>query len=268
MPSRFSATRSEERLIGWGLRAWIALVGVLLVAPTLVVIPMSFSASQTFQFPPKHWSFRWYHEFFHSSLWISSLVNSLEVGVIVALFATVLGVCGALALDRSRIPGRGAIRSVLLAPMIMPGIVVAIAIYSVFLQWHLTGFPGFVLAHTTLAVPFVIVSVTTSLANYDRTLERAAGSLGANRLVTFWRVTLPLIMPGVLSGMVFAFVTSLDEVVIALFLQTPTIRTLPVQMYDSLTLQIDPTIAAASSLIVVLTTIILLLPQMRRRRTP
>ncbi|WP_205315258.1 ABC transporter permease [Nonomuraea lactucae] len=266
--ARPSARSASEPGVGWGLRVWSAGVIVLLLAPTVVVIPMSFSASETFQFPPEHWSLRWYQEFFTSPAWMSSLVTSLEVGLLVAALATVLGVLAAFGLDRARFNGREAIRSLIMAPMIMPGIVVAIAVYAVFLRWHLTGtLSGFVMAHTALAVPFVITTVTTSLSGYDRTVEAAAASLGAGPVATFHRITLPLLLPGVLSGFVFAFVTSLDEVVVALFLQTPDVRTIPVQMYDSIMLQIDPTIAAASSLIVLVTTIVLLIPLFVRRRS-
>lgn len=253
--------------LGWGLRVWVAVVVVLLVAPTLVVIPMSFSAGDTFEFPPRDWSLRWYGQFFGSEKWMSALVTSIEVGLLVAVLATVLGVAAAFALDRGRFAGRAAFRALAMGPMIMPGIVVAIAVYAVFLRWQLTGTVlGLVLAHVTLAIPFVITTVTASLSGYDRTVETAAASLGANPVTTFRRIVLPLVLPGVASGFAFAFVTSLDEVVIALFLQTPDVRTLPVQMYNSITLEIDPTIAAASSLMVVATTLALLVPQSLRRR--
>ncbi|WP_158880257.1 ABC transporter permease [Amycolatopsis anabasis] len=257
----------RERALGWGLRCWVAGVAILLLAPTLVVIPMSFGAGQTFEFPPREWSLRWYREFFESPEWMASLVTSVQVGLLTAVLATVLGVAAAIGLDRARFRGKEILRSAMMAPMIVPGIVVAVAIYAAFLRWQLNGtLFGFVLAHTVLAVPFVVTAVGASLAGYDRTVETAAASLGASWWAITWRVTLPLLAPGVASGFVFAFVTSLDEVVIALFLQTPDIRTLPVQMYDSITLEIDPTIAAASSLIVVVTTLALLIPQFVRRR--
>lgn len=263
MPDRNTA----ERRLGWGLRAWVFVVALLLMGPTLVVIPMSFSAGETFQFPPSDWSLRWYEEFFSSAEWMNSLLTSIQVGLLVAVLATTLGVAAAFGLDRTLWRGRGALRSAMMAPMIVPGIVVAVAVYGAFLRWQLNGTAlGFVLAHTVLAVPFVVITVGASLAGYDRTVETASASLGANWVTTFFRVTLPLVLPGVASGFVFAFVTSLDEVVIALFLQTPNIRTLPVQMYDSITLEIDPTIGAASSLIVVATTLVLLIPLLIRRQ--
>ncbi|WP_020501629.1 ABC transporter permease [Sciscionella marina] len=257
-----------ERTLGWGLRLWVTLVGLLLVAPTLIVIPMSFGAGSTFRFPPEHWSLHWYAEFFTSKQWLASLANSLQVGLLAAALATVLGTAAAFGIDRARFRARGVLRQLLMAPMILPGIVVAVAIYGVFLRWQLNGtMLGFVLAHTVLGVPFVITSVQTSLAHYDPTMEKAAACLGAGRFSTLRRIVLPLIAPGCVSGFVFAFATSFDEVVIALFLQTPDIKTLPVKMYESIVLEIDPTIAAASSLIVVLTTVLLLVPQFLRRRS-
>ncbi|HEY2055595.1 MAG TPA: ABC transporter permease [Solirubrobacterales bacterium] len=253
--------------MSWPLRIWIGIVVVILLAPTAIVIPMSFSGSSTFEFPPKEWSTKWYDNFFSSHDWTSSLITSIEVGLLVAVLATVLGVAAAFALDRTGFRGKSILRQLVLAPMIMPSIVVAISVYAVFLRWHLSGnILGFVLAHTTLAVPLVIVSVGTSLAGYDRTLERAAASLGAGPVTTFVRVMLPLIAPGVAAGFAFAFVTSLDEVVVALFLSTPEVRTLPVQMYDAVTLEINPTIAAASSLLVVSTTLVILAAQFFRPR--
>jgi putative spermidine/putrescine transport system permease protein len=243
------------------------LVAVLLLAPTAVVVPMSFAAGHTFQFPPKHWSVRWYEEFFSSAQWMSALGYSIEIGLAAAALATVLGFAAAMGLDRAKFAGRGLLRSAMMAPIIAPGIVVAVAIYAVFLRWHLNGtVTGFVLAHTVLGLPFVVISVSTSLAGYDHTVATAAASLGATEWTIFRRITLPLLAPGVLSGFVFAFVISLDEVVIALFLQTPEIRTLPVQMYASITSETDPTIAAASSLIVVITTVTLLILQLVGRR--
>ncbi|WP_211225536.1 ABC transporter permease [Amycolatopsis nigrescens] len=262
-----SVQAKRTRSIGWGLRLWVTAVAVLLLAPTLVVIPMSFGAGETFEFPPQEWSLRWYEEFFSSPQWMSSVLTSAQAALLTGVLATVIGVAAAIGLDRGRFPGREPLRAAMMAPMIVPGIVVAVAIYGTFLRWHLNGtLLGFVLAHTVLAVPFVVTSVATSLAGYDRTVEIAAASLGASGWTILRRITLPLLLPGIASGFVFAFVTSLDEVVIALFLQTPEIRTLPVQMYDSITLEIDPTIAAASSLIVVITTVALLLPQLVRRR--
>lgn len=249
-----------------GLRLWAVLVGTILVAPTLVVIPLSFAGTRSFVFPPEGWSLRWYANFFADPGWRGALVTSLQIALAVAVLATVLGTAAAFALDRGRIPGTTAIHGVLLAPIVVPQIVAAIGVYAAFLQWRLSGtVAGFVLGHTTLAVPFVVVAVSASLRGYDRSLDLAAGSLGAPPWTVFRRVTLPIILPGVLSGLVFAFVTSLDEVVMALYLQSPTLQTLPVQMFSSVTVETDPTIAAASSLVLVVTTGLVLLSQLLRR---
>lgn len=248
---------------GLGLRAWAVLVAVWLAAPALIIIPLGFTKAQSFQFPPKEWSLRWYQRFFTEPAWIDSLVNSLQIAALVMVVATVLGSAAAYALNRARIRGRNIVSAAILAPMVVPGIVTAVAVLGVFLRWRLTGtITGFVAAHTVLALPFVFVAVTASLSTFDRRLERAAISLGATPWETFRRVTLPLILPGVLSGAVFAFVTSLDEVVIALYLQAPQLRTLPVQMFNSVTIDVDPTIASASTLILLATTALILLPQL------
>lgn len=249
-----------------GLRLWAVIVGAVLVAPTLVVLPLSFAGTRSFTFPPEGWSLTWYRRFFTDPAWRDALLTSVQVALAVAVLATALGTAAALALDRGRIPGRGLINGVLLTPMVVPQIVAAIGVYAAFLKWGLSGTgAGFVLGHTTLAIPFVVVAVSASLRGYDRHLDRAAASLGAGPWTTLRRVTLPIIAPGVLSGLVFAFVTSLDEVVVALYMQSPTLHTLPVQMFSSVTVETDPTIAAAASLVLVVTTALILLPQLLRR---
>lgn len=248
------------------LRIVAGLVALVLVVPSLMVIPMSFTSGTTFAFPPKGWSLRWYEEFFSNPAWRTSLENSLIVAALVTVCATVLGVASAYALSHTRLRGRGFAQGLHMAPQVVPNIVVAVSIYAVFLRWGLTGnVLGFVLAHTVLALPFVLVAVSASLQGLDRRIEHAAASLGANPWQTFFRVTLPAIRPGVFTGAVFAFATSFDETVVALFLQTPQLQTLPVQMYNAITVEIDPTIAAASSLIVVVTTIAIVVPVLLRR---
>jgi putative spermidine/putrescine transport system permease protein len=249
-----------------GMRPWLrvhlAIVAIVLVAPTLVVFPMSFSSAQTFRFPPDDWSLRWYRELFTSPEWTAAILNSLQVGIYTALFATLLGTTAAFGLARLRSRWRGAVNGFLLSPMIVPHILVALVVFSAFLQLGLNGtLIGIILAHTALAVPFVVIAVTARLQGMDSRLARVAASLGANPVSAFRRVTLPLVMPGILSGAVLAFVMSLDEVVIALFLQAPGAITLPVKMFNSVTVQIDPTISAASSLMVVLVSAPILLAQ-------
>lgn len=244
---------------------WLWLVGMIValyfILPTLFVIPMSFSSSSTFQFPPKDFSLKLYENFFTNPVWLTSLGNSVLVAVLASLLATIVGTAAALGLNQ--LTGRlaGFIRTLLMVSIVTPAIVLAVAIYISFLQWHLIGsLWGYVIAHAAIGVPFVLVSVTGALGGFDPKLLRASASLGATPLRSFIRVTMPLISRGILTGAIFAFVTSFDEVVIALFLRSPTFQTLPVQMYNSVTVEIDPTIAASSSLVVVAVTIIFLVP--------
>lgn len=246
---------------------WLWTVGVIValyfILPTLVVIPLSFNADQSFQFPPTGFSLRWYENFFTNPVWLTSLGNSLLVAVLAALLATVVGTAAAVGLHQ--LTGRlaGFARTLLMVSMVTPGIVIAIAIYITFLQWRITGtLAGYVLAHAAIGMPFVLVAVTSALGGFDPRLLRAAASLGASPVRSFITVTMPLISRGIVSGAIFAFVTSFDEVVIALFLRSPTFQTLPVQMYNSVTFELDPTISASSSLVVVVVTAIFLVPQL------
>jgi putative spermidine/putrescine transport system permease protein len=245
------------------VRAWrlllglfCALVALWLVAPSLVVIPLSLSDKPSFAFPPTGWSTRWYSNFFDDPSWVSALLASVKVGLLVVVVATVTGTAAAVALTRSKFRGQQAVRAVILAPMIVPVIVVAIGLYALFLKAGLLGTTfGFVTAHSVLALPFVVIPVVASLQGFDRRLEDAAAICGANRWAAFRQVTLPLVAPGVVSGALFAFVTSFDEVVMALFIQSPYLQTLPVKMYSSVTRDTDPTIAAAATLILAFTTV-------------
>ncbi|MGW3497105.1 ABC transporter permease [Streptomyces sp. NPDC001020] len=244
------------RLALW---AFSALVGLWLIAPTLVVIPLSFTDKASLVFPPSGWSTRWYANFFTDTRWTDALLSSLQVGALVAVVATVLGTAAAIALTRSGSRWVKASYGLLLAPMIVPTVVVAIGVYALFLQYNLLGtLLGFVTAHTVLALPFVIIPVTASLRGFDRRLEDAALICGATRWGAIRQVTLPQIAPGVVSGALFAFVTSFDEVVTSLFIQSPYLQTLPVKMFASVTRDTDPTIAAAATLIIVLTTVLVL----------
>ncbi|MFF5180576.1 ABC transporter permease [Micromonospora sp. NPDC000316] len=248
--------------IPWWLYVIVLLVGLYFILPTLIVIPMSFSSASTFQFPPEGFSLKLYENFFTNPVWLTSLRNSVLVAVLSATLATVVGTAAALGLHN--LTGRLArfARTVLMISIVTPAIVIAVAVYISFLKWQLVGtITGYVLAHAAIAVPFVLVSVTSALGGFDPKLLRASASLGAPPHRTFLRVTMPLISRGIVTGAIFAFVTSFDEVVIALFLRSPLFQTLPVQMYNSVTVEIDPTIAASSSLVVTAVTIICLVLQ-------
>lgn len=247
------------------------LVAVLLLAPTLVVIPMSFNGNKSLAFPPDGFSWQWYANFFSNPDWTTSFTNSLIIALIVAVVATVVGTLAAFGVTRAAGRTGGLLRALLITPMVVPGVVLAIGIYAVYLDAHLVGtVTGFVLAHTMLAIPFVLIAVQASLEVFDRRLETAAASLGANRLTVFRTVTLPLILPGVLSGALFAFITSFDEIIVALFITSPYLKTLPVQIYTSITRDADPTVAAVGTLLFLATSLIIiagLLFGMRRGRT-
>jgi putative spermidine/putrescine transport system permease protein len=258
-----SATKPPSRLLVLGA----VLTGIWLLAPLLIILPMSLTDRRSLAFPPKGWSLQWYERFFTDEQWYGALLTSLEIAVLVMVVATAIGTAAAFALVRGSFPGKNLVNALLLAPLVVPVVIVAIAVFAAYLEWQLSGtVRGFVLAHTALAIPFVIITVSSSLRTFDRRLELAAANLGANPWTTFRSVTLPLILPGVLSGALFAFITSFDEVVVALFIQSPDVRTLPVQMFTSVTREVDPTIAAASTMILVLTTSLLTLYALARRQ--
>jgi putative spermidine/putrescine transport system permease protein len=240
-----------QRLAAAGLAALTAIVLVFLVAPILIIVPLSFSSGSFFYYPLPGFSLRWYQDFFTSSFWLPSVGNSLVVGTAATLLATILGTLAALGIWRTRFPGQGLLLAILISPMVVPVIIVAVGVYFAFAPLGLTdGYAGLILAHTTLAAPFVVVTVLSTLAGFDRTLLRASASLGATPLVTFRRVTLPLILPGVLSGAVFAFAASFDEVVVALLIAGPGQRTLPRQMFAGINDNISLTITAAATMLI------------------
>lgn len=247
-----------KRISGTLLGLVCLLVALWLVAPTLVVVPMSFNEKKSLAFPPAGFSLAWYENFFANPAWFGSFTTSLNVAVIVAVLATALGTAAAIGSDKMRNRAAGVIRAVLITPMIVPGVVLAIGIYAVYLDQHLVGtYVGYVLAHTMLAIPFVLIAVGANLSVFDERLETAAASLGASRLATFRTINLPLLAPGILSGMLFAFVTSFDEIIVSLFINSPQLKTLPVQIFSSMTRDADPTITAVGTLLFFATTTII-----------
>jgi len=240
---------------------------VFLVAPLVIVIPISFSSARYLQFPPTGFSLQWYRNFFGTDEWVRGAFNSLKIATCTSLFSIALGIPAALALTRYRFRMNQSIQSFLLSPMITPVIIVAIAVYFFFANLHLIGsMLPLVIAHTILALPIVLVTVSASLQSFDFNLERAAMSLGANRLKTFFLVTFPLIRPGVAAGALFAFITSFDEVVMAIFIATYRSITLPKHMWAAMRQEIDPTIAAVSSILVTGSMLIILLVGLIQQR--
>ncbi|MBI2762464.1 MAG: ABC transporter permease [Chloroflexi bacterium] len=258
--------RQPHRLL---LVALGALTVFFLLAPTLVVVPMSFTASNSLTFPPEGFSTRWYEKMVTDPQWSTGFVNSAKVAFLTAVLATALGTLAALGTVRGRFPGRNGLQLLILSPLIVPVIIIAIGMFSVFVRWKLAGsIAGLVLAHTALAMPFVVVNVATSLRTVDRNLELAAQSLGAGPVRTFRRITLPLILPGVMAGGLFAFITSWDEVVVSIFLTSARFRTLPVEMWEQVRQVVDPTVAAVATTLLAVTTTILLLALVVRRQAP
>ena len=254
-------------------RLLLVSLGVLtvffLLVPTLVVVPMSFTASNSLTFPPEGLSLRWYEKMLTDRQWSTGFTNSAQVAIATAVLATSLGTLAALGTVRGRFPGKGAVNALILSPLIVPVIIIAIGMFGVFVRWKIAGsLPGLVLAHTALAVPFVVVNVATSLRTVDRNLELAAQSLGANPVRTFQRITLPLILPGILAGGLFAFITSWDEVVVSIFLTSARFRTLPVEMWEQVRQVVDPTVAAVATTLLAVTTTVLLFAFVVRRQSP
>ncbi|MGE0716389.1 MAG: ABC transporter permease, partial [Alphaproteobacteria bacterium] len=235
-----------QRLARVALWVHLGLVTTFLVAPILAIAPLSFSSGSFLHYPLPGLSLRWYADFFTSQFWLPALGNSMVVAVAATIAATLLGTLAALGLWLAPFPGKAVVVAVLLAPMVVPIIVVAVGVYFAFARAGLANtLPGLILAHTALAAPFVVVTVQATLAGFDRGLMRAAASLGAPPMTAFRRVMLPLITPGVVSGALFAFATSFDEVVVAFFLAGPGQRTLPRQMFAGINENISLTITAA-----------------------
>lgn len=256
-----------EHVAYWALRAFAVLVCIFLVAPIFAIVPLSFSAGGFLHYPLPGLSLRWYREFFTSPFWLPSLWNSLIVGSATTVLASALGTLAALGLWRSKFWGSGVVMAVVIAPMVVPEIIVAVGIYFAFAPVGLTNsYTGLILSHTALATPFVVITVLATLSGFDRTLVRAASSLGASAITTFRRVTLPLILPGIVSGALFAFAISFDEVIIVLFLAGPDQRTLPRQMFSGINDNISLTITAAATLLIIVSVVLMACAEALRRR--
>ena len=248
------------------MKPLVALILAVMIAPIIVVIILSFSSASYLTFPPPEWSVRWYREYLGSRDWLAATALSIEVAISVVILSTILGTAATLGLARLPPTIRLLATGLILSPLIMPVIIVAIGVYYAFARYGLVGTPtGLILAHTCLAVPFVVTSVSASLSGFDRRLEMAALSLGATPLGTFRQITLPLILPGILVGALFAFITSFDELVVSLFLSGANAVTLPRRMWEDLRYALDPTIAAVSTLTILVTVVPMLLIRRGKR---
>jgi putative spermidine/putrescine transport system permease protein len=229
-------------------------VVVFLLAPILIIILMAFSSSSYLEFPPPGFSLQWFENFFGSAKWVKSALTSLEVAVWTVVLSTLLGTLAALGIRRLRGPSKAINLGLLVSPLMVPLVVLALGLYIIYVRIGLASTTfGLVLAHTALAVPYVVINVIAPLTNMSDTAERGARSLGANRLQAFRDVTLPAIYPGIFAGALFAFLTSFDEVIIAIFVTGVRTKTLPVLMWESVRTDLDPTIAAIAVILTAIT---------------
>lgn len=248
---------------------------IFLITPILVVMPLSFNAQDFFTFTPEMlrfdpagYSLKHYRDFLTNSEWTNAVWNSLRIAPVATLFSVTLGTLAAIGLSQSHVPGRRAIMAILISPMIVPLIISATGMYFFYSKIGIVGtYWGVVLAHAALGIPFVIITVTATLVGFDKSLTRAAANMGADPITTFFKVQMPLILPGVISGALFAFITSFDEVVVVLFIGSAELQTLPWQMFTGLREQISPTILAAATILVGISIVLLTVVEMLRRRS-
>jgi putative spermidine/putrescine transport system permease protein len=251
------------RIALWGVVGFGAL---FLLLPALVVVPLSFTENKILRWPPRGFTLHWYDKLVSDPAWSAAIKTSLQVAGWTVLVSTILGTALSLALVRGRFRAKGMLLALVLSPAIVPVVILALGIFFVFVRLKFIGtIHGLVIAHTVLALPFVVIAVSNSVRSLDIELERAASSLGAKPLYTFRRITLPLILPGLLAGALFAFITSWDEIVIALFVTTPVVRTLPVVMFTQIREEIDPTVAAAATVLMTVTMLALAIAALLRR---
>jgi putative spermidine/putrescine transport system permease protein len=258
---------TEERFWLTVLYGGAALVFFFLMVPILVVVPLSFNDGQFLTYPLQGFSLRWYEEFFASESWQRALKNSFIIGIASTILATSLGTLASLGLTRADFRGKGLVMAVLLSPMIVPLVITGVGLYFFFAPLGLSAsYTGLILAHTALASPFVVITVSATLQGFDTNLSRASASLGANSVTTFFKVILPLIAPGVASGGLFAFATSFDEVVVVLMIAGPEQRTLPREMFSGIRENISPTITAVATVMILVSIVLLVLLEALRRR--
>jgi len=264
-----------QRIWHYTFRVICGLIFLYLIFPILVILPLSFNAQDFFTFTkemlafdPAGYSNKHYLDFFTNTAWQSALKNSFTIAPAATLLAITFGTLAAVGLSQPHVPFRGVIMATLISPMIVPLIISAAGMYFFYSRIGLQGtYFGVVLAHAALGTPFVIITVTATLVGFDKSLIRASANLGAGPVRTFFKVQMPLILPGVISGALFAFITSFDEVVVVLFLGSAAQKTLPWQMFIGLREQISPTILAVASLMVLISIMLLTTLELLRRRS-
>lgn len=256
--------------LGWlraALAGFTALVAAFLLLPVVFIVLLSFGSSRWLAFPPPGWTLKWYQELLADPAWIDAALTSAKIAAMAAILAVLIGLLASFSLVRGEFRGRQFLRGLLLTPMVLPVVVFAIAIYAFFLRIGLAGTTiGFVIAHTILALPFAIIPIATALEGFDKSIEDAAIVCGASPLQARLRITLPSIRIGIFSAAIFSFLASWDEVVVAIFMASPTLQTLPVKIWGSLRADLSPVVAAASSLLVGLTLALMIVTALLRRK--
>ena len=232
----------------------VFIILAIIIFPALAIIPQSFTALNYFTYPIPEFSLKWYERFFENSEWITGLERSLLIAILTALLATAIGTMAAVAFEKLEFRGKSVFMSLMIAPMVVPVIITGVALYTTFSKVGLTNsIPGLVLAHTLLAIPMVFITMMSGLSDVDENLELAAMSMGAGPVRTFFGVTLPSVKSSLTASILFAFVTSLDEVVVTIFVSGANTKTLTMVMWENLRTTINPTLAVAATFLVILT---------------
>ncbi|MBJ7555354.1 ABC transporter permease [Marinomonas spartinae] len=258
--------------LGWKLKYSLYVtsgaIAAFLVLPIIFIVFLSFGSSQWLIFPPPAWTLKWYIQFFNNPEWIDAAITSLEVACLTSIIATLIAMPASFALVRGRFKGRDYLYSFFTLPMMIPVVIIAVALYSVFLTLGLTGTMfAFVVSHIIVALPFAIISIINSLRLFDKSIEDAAVICGASRLQAIFKVTFPLIKPGIVSGALFAFLASWDEVVISVMMASPDLQTLPVKMWSTLRQDLTPVIAVASTALIILSLFIMIIASFVRKQS-
>lgn len=241
-------------------------VCLFLLLPIVFIAALSFGSSQWLIFPPPSWTLKWYQDLLADPRWLYSALTSLKIASIVTVFSVVIGFLAALGLSRGTFRGRDALRALFLTPMILPVVVLAVALYALFLRLGLAGTTfAFVVAHLLIALPFSIISIGNALEGFDRSIEDAAILCGASPWEARLRITVPAVSHGIFAAAVFSFLASWDEVVLAIFMATPTLQTLPVKIWSTVRQDLTPVIAAASTLLIAFTILLMVLAAFFRK---
>ncbi|MBN6186464.1 ABC transporter permease [Aneurinibacillus sp. BA2021] len=236
------------------------LILLFVISPFLVIIPSSFTAAGYLSFPPEGLSLQWYNKIFERPEFVDSFLFSLKLAAISSVLATIIGIMAALALSKYKFPGRGVINGLLLSPLTIPSLIIGIAALLYFTRIGIAGtFTGLLLAHVLISVPYVVRLALTGLSSFDYTLEKAAYILGAKPARVFWDITVPLLKPAILSGMIFSFLTSFDNVTVSLFLVSPETTTLPLAIFSYMQENLDPLIASLSSVVILMSLVFIIL---------